>query len=97
MAEKEPPFIHTGIDYYMPFRVSTPQRNHMQKIWGVIFTCLTSRTVHLDIVDSLSMDACLNAIEHILAQYGDITPALYSDNGTNFHGMDNAIRTMVIG
>ena len=61
---------------------------------GVIFTCLTCRAVHLDIVDSLSMDACLNAIETFTVQYGDVTIALYSENGTKFHGVDNALWQM---
>ena len=42
--------------------------------------------------DSLSMDAFLNAIECFMAQYGDLTIAFYSDNGTNFRGADNALR-----
>ena len=46
---------------------------------------------HLDIVDSKYMDACLNAIERFMAQYGDATIAFYSDNGTNFCGVDNAL------
>ena len=50
--------------------------------------------MHLDIVDSLSMDACINAIERFLSQYADVTIAFYSDNGTNFHGMNNATKRM---
>ena len=61
---------------------------------GVIFTSHTCRTTHLDIVDNLSMDACLNTIEGFMAQYGDVTTAFYLDNGTNFRGADNALRKM---
>ena len=38
------------------------------------------------------MDVCLNIIEHFMAQYGDVTTAFYSDNGTNFRETDNALR-----
>ena len=61
---------------------------------GDIFTCLICRAVHLDIVDSLSMDACLNAIERFMAQYGDVTTAFYSDNGTNFRCVGNILQKM---
>ena len=40
------------------------------------------------------MDACINAIERFLSQYADVTIAFYSDNGTNFHGTNNAIKAM---
>ena len=34
VAAHEAAFTHTGIDYFGPFHVSTPQHNHTQKIWG---------------------------------------------------------------
>ena len=40
------------------------------------------------------MDASINAIKRFLSQYADVTIAFYSDNGTNFHGTDNAITKM---
>ena len=92
VAAFEPAFTHTGIDYYGPFKVSTRTHGKTHKVWGVIFTCLTCRAVHLDIVDSLSMDACLNVIERFMSQYADVTIAFYSDNGTKFRGTDNAIK-----
>ena len=76
------------------FQTSTGTRNKATKHWGVIFTCLTSQAIHLDIVDSLSMDACINALEWFLAQYADVTVAFYSDNGTNFQGTSNAMTRM---
>jgi hypothetical protein len=93
-ATWEPAFSHTGIDYFGPFRTTTGTRNKTTKRWGVIFTCLTSRAIHLDIVDSLSMDACINALERFLAQYADVMVAFYSDNGTNFQGTSNAMTRM---
>ena len=53
-----------------------------------------SRAIHLDIVDSLSMDACINALERFLAQYSDVTIAFYSDERTNVTGTANAIKRM---
>ena len=86
VAVFEPAFTHTGIDYYGPFKVSTGTHSKTRKVWGIIFTCLICRVVHLDIVGSLSMDAWLNGIERFMLQYADVTIAFYSDNGTNFRG-----------
>ena len=94
VAVWEPVFTHTGIDYYGPFLVSTGISRKMHKAWRVIFTCLTCHAVHLDIVYSLSMDACLNVIERFMSQCADVTIAFYSDNGTNFRGTDNSIKRM---
>jgi hypothetical protein len=40
------------------------------------------------------MDACINAIERFSSQYADVTKEFYSDNGTNFEGVDNALKRM---
>ena len=58
----------------------------------MIFTCLSTRAVYLDIAISLLMTYCLNVIKQFLATYGDKTKCFYSDNGTNFAGTDKAIR-----
>ena len=71
--------------------MSTTQRGHTQKLWGKIVMCLTSCVVHLDIMESLSMDACVS---------NDSWPSMgtshvpYTDNGMNFRGVDNAIQNM---
>ena len=93
VAAWEPAYTLNGFDYYGPFLITMGVHDKMQKIWGVIFICLTCRAVHSDIVDSLSMDTCLNAIERFMAQY-DVTTAFYSDNGTNFRGADNTLQKM---
>ena len=61
---------------------------------GVTITCVTSRAVHLDIVDSINIDSCTNAIERFIRKYGDVTHAPYSDYETKFCGVDNSIRDM---
>ena len=55
------------------------------KRYGVIFTCLSMRAIHLEIVVDLSAEAIVNALRRFLARRGPIYRIL-SNNGTNFNG-----------
>ncbi|XP_055604521.1 uncharacterized protein LOC129752777 [Uranotaenia lowii] len=80
------PFTHTGIDYFGPQMVK--QGRSLVKRWVALFTCLTIRAVHLEIVYSLSTQSCVMAIRRFIARRG--SPAtIYTDNGTNFLGANN--------
>ena len=91
----QPAFTQTDMDIFGPFTISQGRgRNATVKVWGVIFTCLSTRAVYLDIAASLSMNHCLNVIEQFLATYVNKTKCLYSDNGKNFVGTNKAIQQM---
>ncbi|UYV71802.1 hypothetical protein LAZ67_9000462 [Cordylochernes scorpioides] len=62
-----------------------------KKAWIVIFTCAVYRGVHLELVTSLSMEAFLQAFRRFIARRGRAL-IVYSDNGTNFKGMANALK-----
>lgn len=77
------PFTNIGIDYFGPFEITIGRSVH--KRWGVIFTCLVTRAIHLDIAHSLNTDSCIMAIRRFIAVRG--TPEkMFSDCGTNFRG-----------
>ena len=81
LAFKEPPFSNTGIDYFGPFFVSV--KRSTEKRWGFLFTCLTTRAVHFEVVPSMDTSSCVMGIERFCARRG--TPSvIWSDNGTNF-------------
>ncbi|XP_037297042.1 uncharacterized protein LOC119190090 [Manduca sexta] len=92
LAHHQRPFTYTGLDYFGPLTI-TVGRAH-QKRYVALFTCLTVRAVHLEIVHSLSTDSAIMALRRMIARRG--CPAeIWSDNATNFHGAEKELRHML--
>ena len=85
------PFTHVGTDLFGPFYVSKGRGDRKEKRWGVIFTCLSSRAAHLEIVTGLDTDSYINALRRFTCRRG--TPKLIrSDNGTNLTSADKELK-----
>ncbi|XP_055527219.1 uncharacterized protein LOC129719835 [Wyeomyia smithii] len=83
------PFTYVGVDYFGPVPVKLART--IVKRWIALFTCLTIRAVHLEVVHSLSKESCVMAIRRFVSRRG--APAeIFSDNGTNFHGANNQLK-----
>lgn len=74
------PFAFTGLDYFGPLLVEEATR---EKRWVCLFTCLTIRAVHMEIVKDLSAEECLLAIRRFIAVRG-LPQLIVSDNATQF-------------
>ncbi|XP_064554834.1 uncharacterized protein LOC135439898 [Drosophila montana] len=84
-----PPFTYTGVDYFGPYDIVVGRRR--EKRWGVLFTCLTVRAVHLDIATSLSTDSYLCVLKSFVARRG-CPRRMLSDNSTNFRGASRILK-----
>ncbi|VDM49882.1 unnamed protein product [Toxocara canis] len=82
------PFQHTGVDYFGPIEVR--DAGVVRKIWGCLWTCLTTRAVHIDTVSDLTAESFLNTFRRFAARRG--TPKIiYSDNATTFSAADKVL------
>ena len=65
ILEPGPPFSNVGVDAFGPWQVvSRRTRGGIanSKRWGIISTCLVTRAVHIEVVDSKSSSAFINAL-----------------------------------
>ena len=81
--ESCPPLTYCGVDYFGPFTIKEGRRE--LKRYGVLFTCMSSRAIHLETAASPDADSFVNALRRFLSRRGPVRQ-LRSDNGTNFIG-----------
>ncbi|XP_057695374.1 uncharacterized protein LOC130917729 [Corythoichthys intestinalis] len=78
-----PAFYSTGMDCFGPLEVKVGRRT--EKRWGILYKCLTTRAVYIDLLTSLDVDAFLMSLRRLIARRGK-PHEVYSDQGTNFKG-----------
>lgn len=85
----KPAFYSTGVDCFGPYEVKIGRRS--EKRWGIIFKCMTTRAVHIDLLSSLDVDSYLMSLRRFVARRGKPFEIL-SDQGTNFKVGERELR-----
>lgn len=88
-VEPAAPFTYSAVDYFGPFFVKEGRKE--VKRYGVIFTCMASRAIHIETANSLETDAFINALRRFQAERGPVRQ-LRSDCGTNFIGAHRELK-----
>ena len=84
-----PPFHYTGTDIFGPFLVKHGRSSC--KRYGCLFTCLSSRAIHIEVLASLDTSSFINALVRFISRRNK--PAVIrSDNGTNYIGADKVLK-----
>lgn len=88
-VEPSAPFSYCAVDFFGPFPIK--EKRSEVKRYGVIFTCMASRGVHLETANSLSTSSFINALSRFLNRRGPVRQ-LRCDQGTNFVGAKNELK-----
>lgn len=89
------PFLYTGLDYAGPINLRTTKSRGFRsyKDYIVVFVCLSTRAVHLDVVSDYSAQTFIAAYKRFTSRR-NICATLMSDRGTTFVGADTELRQL---
>ncbi|XP_049332403.1 uncharacterized protein LOC125799519 [Astyanax mexicanus] len=84
----DPPFSYVGLDVFGPWEVLTRRTRGGQardKRWAVLFTCMSTRAIHIEVIETMTSSSFINALRRFFSIRGP-AKQLRSDCGTNFIG-----------
>ena len=77
----QPPFSHAGVDFFGPLLVKVKRSEAKRYVY--LFTCMTTRAIHLELSQDMSSSSFINVLRRFVARRGS-PKHIYSDNGSNF-------------
>ena len=85
LSAVEHPLAQTDIDYFGPLLVKLNKKTRtnqaVAKWYGAIFTCLSSRDLHIELAGDLSTGSFILALHRFISKRG-YPKSIRSDNGT---------------
>ena len=91
-ALPSPPFTYCSVDLFGPMLVRGGVNKRTRvKVWGCVYSCLSTRAIYVDIVQNYGMYAFLIVHRRFQAMRG-CSKIIYSDPGKNFVGASNELK-----
>ncbi|XP_020604505.1 uncharacterized protein LOC110043393 [Orbicella faveolata] len=93
-TEVYPPFTNVGFDVFGPWTVQTRKTRGgaaNAKRWGLVFTCLSSRAIHIEVLEAMDASAFICALRRFFALRGH-AKLFRCDRGTNFVGANTELQ-----
>ncbi|KRZ47836.1 hypothetical protein T02_819, partial [Trichinella nativa] len=90
------PFIHTGVDFAGPLFIRPDVRGRdvrVNKAYVCIFTCMTTRAVHLELLREQTTDSFLQGLRRFISRRGR-PRVIQSDNFRSFKLADTFIQCL---
>ena len=87
-----PPFTYVGYDCFGPFMVK--RKRCQEKRYGILFTCLAVRAVHIEVIHGMDTDSFIHALRRFMSRRGR-PQEMRSDNGTNFVGGNRELKEAI--
>ena len=84
--QEEPPFTHCDVDMFGPFHIK--ERQNTLKRYRVLFTCLVSCAVHIEMTKTMDTDSFILALRRFIARRDR---SIRCDNGSNFAGEERQL------
>lgn len=88
-----PPFTFVGVDTFGPWSIATRRTRGgvaNAKRWAIMFSCLVTRAIHIEIVEEMTSSSFINVLRRFTALRGPVKE-FKSDQGTNFIGAVNEL------
>uniref|UniRef100_A0A1I7VKQ3 Integrase catalytic domain-containing protein n=1 Tax=Loa loa TaxID=7209 RepID=A0A1I7VKQ3_LOALO len=85
-------FAYVGVDYFGPLSI---KGNAPTKRWIILFTCFTTRAMHLELAEDQSAETFLHAIRRFFARRG-YPGLILSDNATQFQAFKTIITQVAV-
>ena len=92
VSPSEPPFTYVEVDCFGPLFVR--QGRSTVKRYGVLFSCLAIRAIHIEVGYSLNTDSFINALRRFISRRGQ-PQGIRSDNGSNFVRGEKELREAI--
>ncbi|XP_050705313.1 uncharacterized protein LOC126990672 [Eriocheir sinensis] len=87
------PFHTVGIDYTGSITISNPTNNGFDKYYICLFTCATTRAVHLELAKDLTAQTFINLLRRFIARRSS-PKVIISDNASNFKGAEKFLQNL---
>ena len=88
-VEATPPFAFCGMDCFGPFVTKQGRKDH--KRYGLLFTCMCSRAVHIEMLEDMSTDSFIIGLQSFIALRGTVSQ-IRSDQGSNYIGASRELQ-----
>ena len=87
---QKPAFTYVGIDYALPLYIKVSGQPALQKVYVLLFTCCSVRSVHLELATDLSVDVFIRCLRRFAARRG-LPELIISDNAKTFKAADKIL------